>query len=178
MYADLRGGPTAEGVHSNAPERPLMLELIVLRHGHSPMTPGDHARQLSEAGRAAARRVGEALAASQLLPDLIISSTAVRTQQSTEAVLQTLGNQPPLERTRALYAPGSTLQPEETLYPRAAHERRILVVGHNPTLEDFVTRLSGQRVHMHPASWAHLCIACDDWTEISASTCTLKHFSR
>lgn len=70
-----------------------MLRLMLLRHAESARPAGvdDHERRLADRGRAESPWVGRYLAAEALLPDLVLVSTARRTQETWELVRPTLG---------------------------------------------------------------------------------------
>lgn len=120
-----------------------MKRLLLLRHAKSgyPAGVADHDRPLDERGERDAPRMGTYLAAEGLLPDLALVSSAARTQATFAHLAPSLGA---LERrTEAgLYeAP-----PERILdLVRAADDpvRTLLVVAHNPGLEDLARRLVG-----------------------------------
>ena len=63
-----------------------MRRLFLVRHAKAELAVGrdDHARKLTERGRADARRVAKALAARRLLPDLLIHSGAARAKETAE----------------------------------------------------------------------------------------------
>ncbi len=124
---------------------PAGRELILLRHAKSAWdtdAPTDFQRPLSPRGKRAARRVGERLRGSRLVPDLVVSSPAKRAKQTARRVLRGLGlDEDEVRWVEALYAAGL----EEHLrvladLPRSA--RRVLLVGHNPTLEGLLRHLA------------------------------------
>ncbi|CAN5402454.1 histidine phosphatase family protein [soil metagenome] len=67
------------------------LTLVLLRHAKAeqqgPPTQGDHGRPLAERGVADARKAGATLAELGPVPDLVLCSTAVRTLQTWEAMV-------------------------------------------------------------------------------------------
>ena len=64
--------------------------LIVMRHAKAePFAPSDHARPLTYRGIASARDVGDHLRDGGLAPDYAIVSSALRTRQTWEALVET-----------------------------------------------------------------------------------------
>lgn len=121
-----------------------MRELILLRHAHadaSAVGQDDLLRPLSAAGLAEAKAAGDWLREHALLPDRVLCSTAARTRQ-TLAALGGLGCTDVREEA-AIYeaSPGTLI----ALADAHRDARRLLLVGHNPGLEQLAALLhSGQ----------------------------------
>ncbi|MET8948645.1 histidine phosphatase family protein [Streptomyces sp. NPDC004542] len=119
--------------------------LLVLRHAKSARPPGvpDHDRPLAPRGRRDAPAAGRALAAADPLPDLALCSTAVRARQTWELASAQWGTPPPVRFDPRLYAAGAAelLQVVREVPPEVA---TLLLVGHNPGLEDLVLTLAGE----------------------------------
>ncbi|MFI9172377.1 SixA phosphatase family protein [Streptomyces lincolnensis] len=118
--------------------------LVVLRHAKSAWPEGtpDHERPLAPRGRRDAPAAGRALAAADLLPDLALCSTAVRARQTWERASAQWGTPPPVRLDARVYAadaPDLLAVVRET----PAEVETLLLVGHNPGLEDLVLDLAG-----------------------------------
>ncbi|MCI3278541.1 histidine phosphatase family protein [Streptomyces cylindrosporus] len=118
--------------------------LVVLRHAKSAWPAGvaDHERPLAPRGRRDAPAAGRALAEADCLPDLALCSTAVRARQTWELASAQWGTPPPVRWDRRLYG----AEADDLL--RAVHEvspevETLLLVGHNPGLEELVLELAG-----------------------------------
>ncbi|MET7983535.1 histidine phosphatase family protein [Streptomyces sp. NPDC005281] len=118
--------------------------LVVLRHAKSawPDRVPDHERPLATRGRLDAPAVGRALAEADLLPDLALCSTAVRARETWELAARQWGTPPPIRLDGRLY--GADV-PEllEAVGEVPEHVRTLLLVGHNPGLEELVLELAG-----------------------------------
>lgn len=121
-----------------------MRELILLRHAHaeSPV-PGqdDRARPLSQVGLAEARAAGDWLREHGLAPDRVLCSPALRTRQTLDALGDT--GCADVREEAAIYeaSPGTLI----ALADVHGDARRLLLVGHNPGLEQLAALLySGQ----------------------------------
>jgi phosphohistidine phosphatase len=53
--------------------------------------------------------------------------------------------------------------------PRAA-ANRVMIVGHNPGLEELVAQLTGQREAFPTAALAQITLPIDGWSELDSST--------
>ena len=123
----------------------LPRELLVLRHAKSDRPPGtrDFDRPLAKRGRRDAPRVGEWLREEGLVPDLVLSSPAARARETVERILPALRI-----GTGAIEWDGRVYEGRldgllAVLADVPATARRVLLVGHNPGLEDLVLHLGG-----------------------------------
>jgi phosphohistidine phosphatase len=115
-----------------------MLRLMLLRHAKSDWGDpalGDHARPLNERGRSAAALMGHYLAAHDLSPDLVLCSTATRARQTWDIVSTAFTDLPATRLLEGLYM-ASPADLIGIIRQAPADARRLLVVSHNPGLED------------------------------------------
>ncbi|MBV7696536.1 histidine phosphatase family protein [Streptomyces sp. TRM70350] len=128
---------------SRAGSGPLR-RLVVLRHAKSARPPGvaDHERPLAPRGRRDAPAAGRALAEADCLPDLALCSTAVRARQTWQLASAQWGTPPPVRHDPRLYAADvpDLLAAVQAVPPEI---RTLLLVGHNPGLEELVLALAG-----------------------------------
>lgn len=138
-----------------------MRELLLLRHAESMGASADGRdieRPLSVHGEAQARAVGAWMAEQDATPDAVLCSPARRAQMTADAVCKTLRIRTP-RFLPAIYGatPGDLLEQVEA---HAADARRVLLVGHNPGLEQLFALLtegrSGDARGMSPAALAWL----------------------
>ncbi|MEU5047474.1 SixA phosphatase family protein [Streptomyces griseorubiginosus] len=118
--------------------------LVVLRHAKSAWPEGvaDHERPLGPRGYRDAPEAGRVLAASDLLPDLALCSTAVRARHTWELASAQWGSPPPVRFDPELY--GADVPELLTAVRRTPPEVvTLLLVGHNPGLEELVLTLAG-----------------------------------
>ena len=149
-----------------------MKTLLILRHGKSSWAdPGldDHERPLKKRGRRSARSIGEQLSKAGLQPDLVLSSTARRARSTAHRCLAAAGVEAPIELTRDLYATGAARHLEE-ISRRAANEHRtVMVVGHNPDLEDLVAVLTGEPTTLKTAYLAAISLKIESWANLATA---------
>ncbi|MEV0222228.1 histidine phosphatase family protein [Streptomyces sp. NPDC050704] len=121
--------------------------LVVLRHAKSAWPDGvpDHQRPLAPRGRRDAPAAGRALAEADCLPDLALCSTAVRARQTWELAAGQWGTPPPVHLDPRVYAADV---PELLTVVREvpAEVKTLLLIGHNPGLEELVLTLAGDGV--------------------------------
>lgn len=143
-------------------------ELLLLRHAKSSWdSPSltDHERPLNARGRRDAPRMGRLLLSRGLTPDLIVSSSARRALETAQAVAMAAGleRNPRVARTLYHASPATFLDVVRQL-PRQA--RRVLMVGHNPSIENLVELLAGAYHRMPTGALAHFRFGINDWSEL------------
>ncbi|HWP07622.1 MAG TPA: histidine phosphatase family protein [Polyangiaceae bacterium] len=143
--------------------------LLILRHAKAEPDAGDgdEARPLAKRGRRAAERVGELIA--DQLPDLILSSSSVRTRETVERLKKGAGALPRVEYEPELYL-ASPKRLVAVLAARGGDAARLLLVGHNPGLEDLVTDLTGERVSLPTAGLAECTLEVARWSDVTLGT--------
>lgn len=123
-----------------------MKTLILLRHAKSSWEDRDLAdfdRPLAPRGRKAASKVGRALAERGWTPDRVLLSPAARTRQTWDSIAAEMGDvRPDIRLDETLYAapPGALLA---ALRKTSEDVADLLLIGHNPGLEELARDLSG-----------------------------------
>ena len=121
-----------------------MRRLLLLRHSKTERAePGerDRDRKLTERGRADAPVIGDYMVRHHFVPDLALVSPAVRTQETWALVAARSPNRRAL-RPRT----GSTMRVPSRwseLIQEGGAAQTLLVVGHNPGLQDLALQLVG-----------------------------------
>lgn len=120
------------------------MELLVLRHAKSSWSDAslaDYDRPLKKRGKRNAVSMGIYLKQQGWLPDIILSSTAVRAASTTRRVLKAMGLPEDLiVWSRDFYHAGPTIWMKALAAQSAS---RVMIVGHNPGLEDLMDILCG-----------------------------------
>jgi phosphohistidine phosphatase len=117
--------------------------LHLLRHAKSSAKEGieDHERGLSRRGREAARRVGKDLRATIGAFDLVLCSSARRTRETLDLVLNEFSPRP-----RCMVEGGLYLAGRERLIERLrrldAQDASVLLIGHNPGIHELALGLA------------------------------------
>ncbi len=123
-----------------------MKQVVLLRHAKSDWSAGsrqsDHERPLNARGRTAAKRMGAFLANVGQIPDLVITSSAVRARTTAELAAKAGSWEVPIEVTDALYATSMERALREIECCDDAVES-VLLVGHEPTWSALAGLLMG-----------------------------------
>ncbi|MGW5633734.1 SixA phosphatase family protein [Streptomyces sp. NPDC003832] len=161
--------------------------LVVLRHAKSAWPEGvaDHRRPLAPRGLRDAPAAGRALAESDLLPDLALCSTAVRARRTWELASAEWGTPPPVRYVPQLYA-AEVADLLDAVHATPAEVETLLLVGHNPGLEELVTELAGDslddaldavRVKFPTSAVAVLAWRGPSWSALAPGTALLTWFA-
>lgn len=168
-----------------------MKQLLLMRHAKSDWNhPGlaDRERPLNQRGWLAAARMGQWLHEESLVPEMILVSPATRAQQTVDRLVEGLV---PLTRascdsnSRGLKGTGEPVanrwfsggerETVSTLYPGSPQEllaaagqiapevSRVLLVGHNPSMEVLVGSIGGQPIKFPTAAIAVVNVEAEHW---------------
>ena len=108
--------------------------LIVMRHAKAePFAPSDHARPLTDRGLASARDAGSHLRDWGLAPDYAVVSSALRTRQTWDALVETAAIVHCTVRFDDAVFTGSPDVVLEALRAVPEDATLVIFVGHNPT---------------------------------------------
>lgn len=118
--------------------------LVLLRHAKSAWPDGvpDHERPLGPRGHRDAPAAGRALAQADCLPDLALCSTAVRARRTWDLASAQWGTPPPVRHEPRLYA-ADAHELLEVVRETPPEVETLLLVGHNPGLQELVLDLAG-----------------------------------
>jgi phosphohistidine phosphatase len=147
-----------------------MRELLLLRHAKSSWADHgvrDHDRPLNPRGERDAPRIGAFLREVGRLPDLVLASSALRARSTAERVAAAAGLDPELVSVQEdlyLAAPGTLV---DVVRRRAGAAQRVLVVAHNPGLEDLVEALAGRHERFPTAALAAFELNIDAWPDLA-----------
>jgi phosphohistidine phosphatase len=149
-----------------------MKTLLILRHAKSDWgKPGmtDHDRPLNNRGKADAPRMGKLLREQGLTPDLILSSTAKRARHTAELAAEACGYEGEILFNRELYdtVPETIV---DAINVMANGEDVVMVVGHNPTMEELVDVWTGESVTMTTGNIAQIELPIQSWLELREHT--------
>jgi phosphohistidine phosphatase len=121
------------------------VRLFVVRHAEAAPGEPDELRPLTDAGRAAARALGDRLAEYDV--EAVLSSPLLRARETAEAIAR---------------AAGLVAEPDERLAPGADADavreavagrgNTVAAVGHQPDCSEIVLALTGERVSFEPGA--------------------------
>ncbi len=153
-----------------------MKQLLIMRHAKSDWNnsaQSDFERPLNERGRKSAPYMGQQLSKLGLVPDLIITSTAVRAQETCDAVAEAckIGEEK-IDRNRDLYD-GYIEEVRDVIKNTDDSINRLMIIGHNPTWTNLVTHFADTYSEMKTAEICVLEFPGDKWKDISKKSCKL-----
>ena len=142
--------------------------LVLIRHAKSSWAnplQSDFERPLNERGKVEAPAMGEKLKSLQVIPDLIIASSAKRTRQTAKRIAKEVGyDEADIKWEEKLYHCIPSVF-EEVIYEIADIVKTVFIVAHNPGITEFVNQLSPEfsidnmptcgvvGVHMEGGEW-------------------------
>src|SRR3954471_1765414 len=147
-----------------------MKTLLILRHAKAKSSDADDFdRSLKKQGKRDARRMGRLLRDEALLPDLIVASSAERCRKTVEQVLQDSGYRGETRLSGELYEANADALRE--FLGRLPNEvNSVLLVGHNPGLEELLEPLVGAYTPLSTAALAKVELTLDSWRDLSRDT--------
>jgi phosphohistidine phosphatase len=144
--------------------------LLILRHAKSSLKYGDipdHERPLNKRGKKQAHEMGILLKELQLVPDYVISSTAKRAVDTAKSVAEFCGYEKEINHDSLLYQ-ASAEQYAKVLSVIPDDYHRVLIVGHNPAVEDLVEKLTNMIELMKTCSLAQIDINAKSWRDLAS----------
>ena len=150
--------------------------LILFRHGKSDWNGDfecDHERPLAKRGVKAAKTMGRLLAASGQIPDLIITSSAVRAHSTVDLAGKEGRWNCSVQVTDSLYA-ASPAQVLEQVKQTPDPISTLLLAGHEPTWSQLTSLLvGGGRISFPTAAMARIDFEIDAWNQVEYGQGTL-----
>ncbi len=155
--------------------------LVLMRHAKSDWEDpslSDHDRPLNKRGRRAAPAMAEWLAEVDSVPDLVLSSTSLRTCETLDLMLPEWPSEPETRYLKSLY-----LAPAESILQAIRDDgndaKTILVLAHNPGMAHLVSCLTDKYMDMPTAAAAVFRVDIDDWqTPLDPDNVKLVQFMR
>jgi phosphohistidine phosphatase len=164
-----------------------MKTLTLLRHaksGWDDPVKRDFDRPLNPRGRRAARTIGREMRSLGLSFDRVIASPATRVVQTIEEVEQSFGPILPAYDERIYLASLSTLV--QLVHETADSAERLLLVGHNPGMEELTLFLAGcdgplraeVEIKYPTGTLAEIRLPVAHWRDVAEEQGTIMRFIR
>ena len=129
----------------------------------------DFERPLNDRGEYDAPRMGRLLKREDLVPDLIISSAATRARRTAELVAESCDYEKEIQISRTLYH-AYIDDYYEYLAGLAGEPKSVMVVGHNPGIEAFLSKLIFNWQGMTTGNIGHVALTLDKWADFDEDT--------
>ena len=158
-----------------------MKSVILFRHGKSDWGANynhDHDRPLSKRGVRDAKKMGKFLSKKVEVPDLVISSTALRTRDTIELAVKNGGWSTIIKYEKSIY--GASLEKLLNILKEQDNKYQcICLVGHEPIFSSFIEKVKGQSIIKFPTgAIGKVSFDTKKWNEINLTSdqCELKWF--
>lgn len=149
-----------------------MRTLLLLRHAkssHKDERLADHDRPLTKRGQRDASRMGALLVDDDMVPDLIVNSTSCRTRETTKRVAAAAGYRGPVRYSEELYL-ADPKHIVAVIAAQPASRSTLLVVGHNPGLEELLLALTKRDESLPTASLVRISLPIRRWRDLKTTT--------
>ncbi len=153
-----------------------MKTLLLLRHAKSVWDDPalkDFERPLNKRGLKAAHAVGVFLRQQKAQPQLLLSSPAERARQTTLLVMESAKLAVDLRYDERIYE-ASLERLMEVLSQIEDTADVVMLVGHNPGLEELLEHLTGEAQRMQTAALACLNLNLEKWSKVKEQSASLE----
>ncbi len=149
--------------------RVLMKTLLIFRHAKSSWKDEsipDQERPLNKRGQKDAPFMGKLMKTNDLLPDLVMCSTAVRARDTIKLAAEAADYSGEIRFSEDLYTfeAGPYLDALTQLDDRV---KSVMLVGHNPGMEELLAGLVGEYQALPTAALAELELPIERWKQVS-----------
>ncbi|PNR95338.1 phosphoglycerate mutase [Petrotoga sp. 9PWA.NaAc.5.4] len=151
-----------------------MKRLILFRHAKAEKRSSeidDFERRLTKKGNKNAKEVSEYVGKILKKVDLIVTSPAVRAKETAEIFSKYSNSKAKLFEEELLYG-GEVEEIIERLSEILKGYNNVVIVGHNPTLEELLQKLTGNDTHLRKAG--AVCIEGDSFDDILSGKGKIK----
>jgi len=145
-----------------------MKTLLLLRHAKSNWNDAglqDFDRPLNGRGRKDAETIGRFIRKQRVVPDLLLSSPALRARETIETIMKTAKLQSELRFDQRIYEAGP-LRLLEVVSQIEDDRSMVLLVGHNPGMEELLQLLTGGTEHMATGTLAKIDFKAASWSKV------------
>jgi phosphohistidine phosphatase len=149
-----------------------MKTLLLMRHAKSSWKNQDivdYERPLKERGKKDAPLMGKLIFEKELVPQYILSSSAVRARLTTEAFVDSIDFKGEIEYIDAFYMAEPSVYLDK-LRSLPDELERVMIISHNPGLEGLVQILSHHVESLSTSAIAYLVLPIKSWNELNEDT--------
>jgi phosphohistidine phosphatase len=143
-------------------------QLIILRHSKTEkINPaGDPARELTKPGRRWAMEAGREIHEAAGMPDLLVTSNAIRALQTGDLAAEAMKYAGERRVVPDVYG-ATENELIEVIQAFPDEFSSIVLVGHNPGMEELANSFSGKREqgHLPTAGWVVVEMSSDAWKD-------------
>jgi len=144
-----------------------MLTLTIIRHAKTNQessTGKDFDRELLPRGISQCDELATYLKTAPISPELILVSTAKRTQKTFELIRHSFSN---IEKNESSEFYLASQQELLQYFWKLGHSKNVLLIGHNYGISDFASYITNEFIDLGTSELIHIEIPIDDWSELS-----------
>ena len=149
-----------------------MKTLLLLRHAKTSLIDpmlSDNMRPLTYQGKKDVSIIGNILKNKNLIPDIIICSNAKRAVDTSKLIAEYVNYHNEIHLSKLLYQ--TTAKDYINVVSETPDKNNmVLLVGHNPILENLVEIITNESRIMKTCSLAHIVLPIKKWLEIKIQT--------
>ncbi|MBU1659071.1 CHAD domain-containing protein [bacterium] len=157
---------------------PFMKKLYIIRHAKSSWKESsldDFERPLNKRGKADAPLMGSKLKEKRVMPDLILSSPALRAKTTAEIITKKIEFEKEIVFDENIYE--SSVNELHKIVSEIDDENRVVFLfGHNPSLNELAQKYINLNENIPTCGIVEIEFDCDSWTDISAKNARLLSF--
>ena len=154
-----------------------MKKLLLIRHAKAEKDSAvkDFDRPLKYPGIQDARFMADRIKAEAIIPQLIVTSPALRTKTTAEIFADALGLSDPI-MDRSIYE-ASQQTWLNVINSLSNKYDFIAIVGHNPGISYILQYLTGESREVHTSTVAQIELPADKWSEVTGDTGKVTYYS-
>jgi phosphohistidine phosphatase len=145
-----------------------MKSLLLLRHAKTSdnnASISDGMRPLSDSGKYDVYKMSKFLKNNKLIPSLIISSSAKRAKDTSNLLAESIGYNKDILLSELLYKTNAKHY-INVISKISNNINMVLLVGHNPILENLIELITNELIIMETCSLVHILLPMTTWIEI------------
>ena len=144
-----------------------MKELYILRHAKEEFNQNinDYDLHLSEQGSKDAKKIGEILNKKKVIPDLIVSSPALRARETAQIVAKQINYKNHIMYNEVIYEAFLNELIESISYTYDS-VNSLLIVGHNPALTALAITFTDFKEELKNSDLIKIEFDCNSWIDI------------
>jgi len=153
-----------------------MKKIYLIRHGNTSFGLNDRSRTLDNQGKRESYLVGKFIKDSKISPDIVFSSTSIRTRQT----IGIIAGEAKIDTKDIVYndryytfSAGRII---ELISGFDESYGTIFVIGHNPAMMETVAYLTGIKQAGYPTCGLSVLSARGKWRDIMGKSCSLDLF--
>jgi phosphohistidine phosphatase len=147
----------------------FMKTIFLMRHAKSSWdhhVEDDRDRPLSKRGKKNAEHIGKQLKEKNIVPDMILSSSAVRARQTAEVVMDEMKYHGDICYLNKLYM-GEVETYAAEIKDLDESVNTLLLIGHSPCLDTLLQMLTGKVESLPTAAVARIEVPIEDWNDFN-----------